>query len=261
MQWLLQEFEDTRKLAEALDQLGYAYTWHKIIPFTDEITPEPVIDDPDRVLLFGAYSLWRYAQIKVLKPGVFKIRPFVNEVAWHPQMLNGVDALFLELREIPSQLPDDGRDWFFRPVEDSKEVPGRVETATAIHSIANSVLALSEDEIPGGSLRHDTRMMLTRPVRILKEWRVWVVNNKLVTFSLYKEGKRVIYRREIDEDALEFAQSLVEANPGYAAAYVMDVCRTGDGLKLLETNCINAAGFYSADLLKLTSELQGLCDE
>lgn len=45
----------------------------------------------------------------------------------------------------------------------------------------------------------------------------------------------------------------MEANPDYAPAYVIDICHTDDGLKMLETNCINAAGFYEADLLKLVS--------
>ena len=41
---------------------------------------------------------------------------------------------------------------------------------------------------------------------------------------------------------------LVARNPAYLPAYVMDICRTDDGLRLLETNCINAAGFYAADV-------------
>lgn len=31
-QWLLQEIEDTHRLAEALDRLGIAYSWHKVAP-------------------------------------------------------------------------------------------------------------------------------------------------------------------------------------------------------------------------------------
>ena len=48
------------------------------------------------------------------------------------------------------------------------------------------------------------------------------------------------------------------ANPDYSPAYVIDVCRTDDGLKMLETNCINAAGFYEADLLKLESSIDAV---
>ena len=63
-------------------------------------------------------------------------------------------------------------------------------------------MSLDEEDIPNGSLRHDTELMFSAPVRILKEWRLWAVGGKIVTYSLYKEGRRVVYREEIDEDAL-----------------------------------------------------------
>ena len=127
--------------------------------------------------------------------------------------------------------------------------------ASEIIALAKRVLALNEEEIPKGSLRHDTELMLTQPAQILKEWRIWIVNDVVRTFSLYKEGSRVIYRPEIDQDAADFAEQMVRLNPGYARAYVMDICRTETGLKMLETNCINAAGFYAADLLKLADAI------
>lgn len=258
MQWILQDFEDTRKLAKALDRLGIPHTWHKIVPFTGELVPEPLVRDTNCVVLFGPYALWRYAKEKGLNPGVFRINPFVHEKSWHPFLLNGPDALFLTLQDVPERLPDDGRIWFFRPVEDSKEEPGQVKSTNEIIELANRVLALSESEIPKGSLRHDTKLMLTKPVHIQKEWRLWVVRGEIVTYSLYKERGRVVYRHEIDDDAIEFARQLVTIHPDYAPAYVIDICRTDDGLKMLETNCINAAGFYEADLVKLASAIDAI---
>ena len=189
-------------MADALDRLEIPYTWHKVVPFVGELSPVPTISDPNAVVMFGSYTLWRYALSNGLSPGVFKIRPFVHEAPWHPYLLNGADALFLALRDVPKQLPDDGRDWFLRPVEDSKEEPGKVKSTGEIIDMANKVLALEEYEIPNGSLRHDTELMFTKPVRILKEWRLWVVGDVIVTFSLYKEGFRVVYRHEIDELSL-----------------------------------------------------------
>ncbi len=258
MQWLLQDFEDTRKMADALDRLEIPYSWHKVVPFVGDLMPAPVVEDTNAIVMFGSYTLWRYAETNGLKPGVFKIAPFVRETAWHPFLLNGADALFLTLRDVPGKLPDDGRYWFLRPVDDSKEEPGNVKSTHDILKLANKVLALSESEIPNGSLRHDTELMFTKPVRILTEWRLWVVGDEIVTYSLYKEGTRVVYRHEIDDDALAFAKRLVNANPGYSPAYVIDICRTDDGLKMLETNCINAAGFYDADLVKLVSAIDAL---
>lgn len=245
-------------MAEALDQLQIPYTWHKVVPFVGDLTPVPKIPDPNAVVMFGSYTLWRYAQANKLNPGVFRIRPFVHEAPWQPFLLNGADALFITLRDIPEKLPNDGKNWFLRPVEDSKEEPGNVKSTSEIIDLANKVLALEENEIPRGSLRHDTQMMFTKPAHISKEWRLWVVRDEIVTYSLYKEGSRVMYRHEIDEDAIEFAKQLVRANAGYAPAYVIDICRTDNGLKMLETNCINAAGFYESDLSKLVMSIEHL---
>ena len=51
---------------------------------------------------------------------------------------------------------------------------------------------------------------------------------------------------------------LVARNPAYSPAYVMDICRTDDGLRPLETNSINAAGFYAADVLRLAGAIDAL---
>ena len=87
MQWVLQDFEDTRKLACALERLGYGHSWHKVVPFVGALDPEPVIADPRAVVLFGSYSLRHYASARGLRPGVFTIRPFLREAAWQPHLL------------------------------------------------------------------------------------------------------------------------------------------------------------------------------
>ena len=93
----------------------------------------------------------------------------VHEEPWHPYVLNGADALFLSLRDIPDHLPKEDRQWFMRPVDDSKEEPGKVRDAADIVVLAERVLILDQEEIPRGSLRHDTELMLTQPALILKE--------------------------------------------------------------------------------------------
>jgi hypothetical protein len=258
MQWILQDFEDTAKLALALERLGLPYSWHKVVPFVGDLQPEPVVADPERVVIFGAYSVWRYAEAKGFRPGVFKLCPFAYEPAWQAHLLNGPGATFATVADLPGLLTQDETLWFLRPVDDSKELAGTVKTSAEILGIAGKVLSLPADELPRGSLRPDTLMMLCRPKVIQKEWRLWIVNDKLVTFSLYREGGRVVYRNEIDDDARAFAAAMIALNPGYSPAYVMDICRTADGLHILETNCINAAGFYAADLLALAAAIDAL---
>ena len=255
LHWVLQDFEDTRTLSEALDRLGQSYTWHKVVPFAGDLIPLPDVEDPSRVVLFGSYALRHAARREGWRPGVWTVRPFSNERPWRPFLLNGPGARVMPLCEVPTRVTPDGAEWFLRPVDDSKAEPGRVRTGEQIAALARKVLALDPDDIPVGSLRPETELMLCPPARIQTEWRLWIVGDRIVTHSLYRDGHRVTYRHEIDEDALAFAREMVAANPLYADAYVLDICRTADGLRLLETNCLNAAGFYAADLHALAAAI------
>ena len=258
MQWILQDFEDTRLLAPALERLGARFSWHKVVPFEGTLLPEPHVPDPEAVVLFGSYALWRIASAKGWRPGVFRIAPFVSQEAWHPFLLNGADAPVVALRDLLAWLDGETRVFFVRPLDDSKAMPGTLMETPELRRTVERVLALAPDEVPEGSLRHDTELMLAAPARIRREWRVWVVDGQVVTASLYREGRRVTHGAGIEAAALDFARHLVALNPGYAPAYVIDVCETAEGLRLLETNCINAAGFYAADLDLLVGAIDGL---
>lgn len=258
MQWIIQDFENNANLVEALERVGIDYSVHKLIPFAGEFTPEPIIKDKNKVILYGGYSLWRYAERNNLNPGVFKIPSFADEEVWKEYSLNSNDYVRIRVEDIPSTYSKSETPIFVRPVDDSKSIAGTIMSMDELVSLCERILKIDIDDIPKGSLRHDEEIMLCKPVRIYKEWRTWVVNNRIVTYSLYKEGNRVVYRREIDDDALSFARKMVEVNPFYSDAYVLDICRTEDGLKLLETNCINAAGFYAADVSNLVVELDNV---
>lgn len=51
---------------------------------------------------------------------------------------------------------------------------------------------------------------------------------------------------------------LAARNRACAPACVMHICRTDDGLRPLETDSINAAGFYAADVVRLASAIDAL---
>lgn len=256
MQYILQDFEDTQKLADVLDRAGLDYSMHKVVPFIGELQPEPEIKS-DFVIMFGSYSLWRYAEKHGLKPGVFRIAPYIDQKPWHPYLLNGPhNSVMMPLKAITEL--DYHELFFIRPVEDSKEIAGTVMSGAEICDLVASVNNLTPDEYINGSLQPDTMMIIGTPSVIRKEWRIWVIVNHIATYSVYKIGNRVQYINEIDDDVLEFANKMIALNPYYANAFVMDVCRIDTGeLKIIETNCINAAGFYAADMGKIVGALEG----
>jgi hypothetical protein len=257
MQWILQEDKDNVPMAETLDRLGIAYSVHAKL--RDVAVPELVVDDPNRVVVFGYYSAQAFVRERGYKPGVFELRPYVLEQAWQPYLLNPrAAATIVKVRDISDRVSDDARRYFVRPVEDSKTMSGTVLTGAELRATAAAVMELPTERLVAGRLAPDTELLLSTPTTIQKEWRVWVVAGDVVTWSLYKMAGQMVVRQEIDQDALDFVRSMIEANPGYSEAYVIDVCRTEEGLRIIETNCINASGYYDADLQKLIGAIESL---
>jgi hypothetical protein len=257
MQWILQADKDNSALAEMLDRMGIAYSVHGKL--REVAVPEPVIDDPNRVIVFGYYSAQAFVRKRGYLPGTFELRPYVLEQAWQPYLLNPRNAAtFVKVRDVADRVSADGRRYFVRPVEDSKTMSGMVLTGTEIRDKAAAVMDLAPEQLVPGKLEPDTELLLSMPVTIQKEWRVWVVSGAVVTWSLYKMAGQMVVRPEIDQDALDFVRAMVEINPDYSDAYVIDVCRTEEGLRIIETNCINVSGFYDADLQRLINAIEGL---
>jgi hypothetical protein len=90
---------------------------------------------------------------------------------------------------------------------------------------------------------------------IYKEARVWIVDGKVVTSSYYRYGQNVEYTENVEPEGLEFAQSMVDLYQ-VAECFVMDICLTPDGWKIVEINCINCSGFYKGDLQKIVIALE-----
>lgn len=101
----------------------------------------------------------------------------------------------------------------------------------------------------------NTEIQVGTPKEIYKEIRFWVVGGKVITGSTYKIGTEVIYTDVFEDEAKEFAQQMVDIYQ-LADAFVIDVCLTDKGWKIVECNCINCAGFYKANMQKVIMELE-----
>jgi hypothetical protein len=96
---------------------------------------------------------------------------------------------------------------------------------------------------------------------IWSETRTWIVDGRVVTASGYKVGtiKRYTSPDQVDDRITTFAQTCADRwRPN--AAFVLDVADTPAGLKIVEINNLNAAGFYRADMQKLIVALANLAE-
>lgn len=262
MHWILQTnlFKESEweNLVHALERLDVPYSVHKVVPFIGELIP-PAEPKQDKVICFGAYSMRHTARKMGWNPGVydlFDVNFLVQKEHWGDQMLNA-DAQVLAFKDAVLDKPT-----FIRPIDDSKYFTAHVFDPDEWNDWRDSIVEEHYDY--GNSLTPDTLVQLCKPKRIYAEYRFWIVNGAIVTYSQYKRGDRVIYSRDVDAAVVRYAASqglgitLAARSPlsWLPKAFVMDVCDTPDGFKIVEINTINSAGFYAADVMALVNELE-----
>ena len=254
MHWLIQEnigHEDKfQSLIDSIIKLDQTYDLVKVIPFIGEITPD--INPIDKnVICFGAYSMRKLAAKKGWTPGVYDIEwfPYTALIdALGTDVLNH-DAVFGTFGDIVPEQDE----FFMRPIHDGKEFAGVIKSAGQLKEWQTRVIALGLAD-NGSTLTSETPIMCSQLRKIYNEYRYFVVDGKAVTGSQYKLGKRVVYG---DTDGhLDIAQEFVDRLNGTVdQPYVIDIALTDDGHKVIEMNTLNCAGFYAADMQKLTYAL------
>jgi ATP-grasp domain, R2K clade family 3 len=257
MHWILQNNlfnEDAyQTLLETLQRQGLPYSIHKVIPFIGELTePEaPVVDGS--VICMGSYSM-RHAAVKHgWTPGVFDLEPFDFQVQlqhWGSEMFNA-DSVVTTFGD--AKFPEGAERMFVRPVADSKVFAGTVIEVAEFEEWQRKVCVLEEDF--GNSLTKDTLIQVSEPKAILAEYRFWIVKGEIVSASLYKRGRYVIYSDQVDDFYADYVRKrIAEWCPH--EAFCIDICSTAYELKIMEIGTINSCGFYACNIPKLVDALE-----
>lgn len=256
MHWVLQNnlFHEQGMvdLKEYLERHTIPFSEHKVIPFVGDL--EPDIDITGPVMCMGSYSMWRVAVKKRWKPGVFLLDTDYWELIdhWRKAVLND-DAIFEDFGQ--AEPPCDP--FFTRPTSDSKFYAGQVMTIAEFKEWQIKVVALGEDD--GSGLRGGTPIMMCTPKEIWAEYRVWIVDKRIVTACRYKLGSRVAHSElDVHPGVMTFVNLMLLIWSPYERAFVMDVADTPEGLRVIELNTFNAAGLYKADVGKIVDAIEGM---
>ena len=139
---------------------------------------------------------------------------------------------------------------FIRPAQDTKSFTGKIYYKEGWEQMVETQL-----NNQNFLLNKDTAIQVSTPKNIQKEIRFWVIGGKIVTGSQYRIGNQTLYDTYFEEKAQEFAQKMVDIYQP-SEAFVIDICLTDDEWKIVEINCINAAGFYLSNVQKMVMELE-----
>lgn len=257
MHWIVQEDFLLGKpgwadLVDTLNRFGVEHSFHKVTPRTGELTPEAEVGHTN-VFCYGSYSMRHVASRLHWRPGIFDLfhQDFEQQRAhWGKQMLN-FPSVVCEL----AQANCSGDKVFVRPVADTKSFTGRLFEKFEFEEWMRRACDRGGDSPASSSLRKDTLVQVCDPVEIHGEYRCWIVKGQVVTSSVYRRGGQAFFSDEVDDRVVAYAQDRVaEWQPH--EAFVLDVCDTPVGMRVVEINTINCSAFYAADVQRLVGALE-----
>lgn len=273
MHWVVQNnlFNELayKDFVGTLKRLDLSHQIVKVVPFTDILLPgdfdsmtqevadaDPVIvPDGPPVIAMGTTTLCRIAGLRGWSPGTYMNDNFNWEIWRNTYGLDNVlnpGALIGPVKMFQDH-PMIRDDEFVRPVDDSKCFPGTVMTGDELREWATNITEVNSTEFLNG----DTRIIACPTKVIHAEYRLFVVDGKIVTASQYKLGTELCPNVGIEEDVDKFAREMI-ANWEPCDAYVLDIARTPLGLKVIEINNINSCGFYACDVFNIIKALEEL---
>lgn len=248
-----------RIMKEYMVQNNISHTSVKPLPFANIFVPEDIDDYTDATyekyfdksiptMSFGSYALANQLVENGYIPGGYINSNFdirLQMQKWGSEnFLNG-NCDFFKIGEV--ELPY----WdkiFIRPVRDTKQLIAKViERDDFFYALHNFGKSVDDPEL---------EILVSEAVEILSEYRLFIVNSKVVAQSLYKVRGQFCTNPVVPDIIIEKAEELCKLwTP--APAFVMDFAETDDGFSVLEINNINCAGFYACDIPSIVDSLNG----
>jgi hypothetical protein len=254
IQWVAQRNltnrEDLQELKSGCEKAGVHFLEMDIIPFTGKL---PAFDKSRHSIFYGSTTLGQLVIAEAdLRKGFFydadsfSIENYFKK--WGKHMLN-FGASVTSFYEFMAGSYDQDKIFFIRPDDDSKSFSGQV---IRYAEIANWYDNLKTIENAGLSL--DTKIIVSEPYHLKYEWRLWIVNRKVIGASKYREEFRLKKERGCPPEVKLFAEERCgEFTPH--DIFVMDICQTGDHYYIVECGCMNSAGFYKGDIESIVSNV------
>lgn len=245
MHWILQgnmiNPASLAQLRQALGEQDVGYSLVKAVPiFNVLMEPAPEVQGP--VFVYGSTGLGDIAKQHGWQPGYFDANlDYGLMLAHYGDLALNAGA---RISSLADAVPLSG-EFFIRPILDNKAFAGEVMTAEDLAEFRAGVASVADE--PDTTVRLTDMVAVAPLVSIAAEYRFFVVKGKVVTGSRYKLGTVVQGSLEIPNEVAAFAQRAADQwIPNDACA--LDVAETSEGLRVIEVNSANSAGFYACDV-------------
>ncbi len=200
------------------------------IPFCDEL---PGVPADTHVVFYASTNLCN----NIYKSGKWIPGVFVNEnfnykkycEMFGDRMLN-YGCTFTTVGEFAALGYHKYEELFVRPLDDSKLFSGVVTQM-------GGILCFPED----------TKIVVSKPYKIYKEWRLFIAEGKVLSGSQYQKRHRLSKSVYVPAEVVSFAEECAKVWSPHDV-FVMDVGESGGGLYIIELGSFNSSGFYLADV-------------
>lgn len=244
MQTKLSQEDSTTHLVEAFHKLGINWAAFPIIPFSNSI---PDFDWDGPRVYYGSTNLitkvYENPEIRA------KARLFYDHerhsTSWYGPRLGESWLNHKSWRSTVGESlanPDLPDEFFCRPDSSLKSFSGALFTRYDFS-------LLMQRSIEFDAVTPETPIIINEPQEIIREYRTWIVGDKVSAVVGYKNHNKVkpwdvsdLERDEIGEFAKAEGAKLKELE-----AFVLDVGVTPSGKRVVEVNDVHAAGFYRTE--------------
>lgn len=211
------------------------------------------IENPKQILPFGTRPFISYAIDRGWN--VFWNKEFNYSRLRYlgKDFING-DMMILPLSEIRPLRADT---FFLREAAGFNIVKGKVISKYAFEEwVATVSDPTPENFYDWHPITKETLFAIAISKPIYDEYRVWIIDNKVVTSSQYVVEGVVDYINSDDNVKVNsYAQSIADSKLFEMDNYVLDIFRTDRGLQVGEVNCIHCSGFYAMNSMKMVDSL------
>lgn len=223
-----------------------------VIPFVNEL-PQFTYDEDN--IYYGSttfiYNLYQRFKPKGIffDEDAFRISNYLQRYKEH-MLSHG--ASVTTLQEFCQSNHDNDSMWFVRPDKDDKSFDGNVMSFKKIKNWQNNVLQFDETK-----LTNESCIIVSKPYNISAEYRCFVIDQKVITASQYRQDFRLKKSNIVPQEIVQFVEERCKEYVP-SRAFVMDIGVSGGQPYIIECGCINSVGFYHSDIEKIIINLMNL---
>jgi ATP-grasp domain, R2K clade family 3 len=254
IQWIVQanltSQDDLAGLRNGCKNNNISFIEVKVIPFSTELPDFEILPCS---IYYGSttfnnliYENEITRQGLFFNPETFSIENYIDK--WGKYMLN-YGASITTFKELMSSKYESQKLLFIRPNDDSKSFAGEVKRFVEIGDWYEKLKNISNI-----NLSLESKIIVSEPYNLKSEWRLWIVNKKVVTASKYRDYFKLSKERGCPPEVILFAEKRCQEYTPHDV-FVMDICLNGDDYYIIECGCMNGAGFYKGDIDKIVKSV------